>query len=441
MPVAVQIENSTVGRDMRVKKIQYIGQQTTQIFYDKAGVDWNKRLTLVSDLRPESLKLGDNIAATFPYVITPIQEPYNIAIQALHDASDEAKRSKHGILILGESNAGKTRLALEALRKTLPTFPVLRWWPDYMIEHIPPVEFLSGKHLVLLIDDIQDYVPSQLRNSDSRGTIFDSRATALRTLIEILLQVAKPVVIIATCRTEDKSHTQIALNWLFSRLSHITIPTFNINTRDPKAAQTIAEFQQQGPINIEEWDGTLGSLVLGLASKNSQYLAMAESKVPSVIVLQAMKLLTLANTTEHTERRLKKVCAEVFFEKELQENEKTWREAVNQLTLAQFITEEIDEDSQEVTLVIRKDIYFEKVVTDYPQLHRPHQLMQDFVQLQKVLVKSEDISALISLGYTLTERNHFEKAITRHSLSNPVVLMHGFTRELRSACCSISRKQ
>ena len=52
-----------------------------------------------------------------------IQEAYDDALQALRNASDEKASAKSGILVLGEANAGKTRLALEALMSVLPTWP------------------------------------------------------------------------------------------------------------------------------------------------------------------------------------------------------------------------------------------------------------------------------------------------------------------------------
>src|SRR6266852_7536017 len=73
-------------------------------------INWDTRLTLISDLRSESLKLGDAAAAKFPYIIAPIQDVYDNAVHALQHASTDPNRSKCGILIFGESNAGKTRL-------------------------------------------------------------------------------------------------------------------------------------------------------------------------------------------------------------------------------------------------------------------------------------------------------------------------------------------
>jgi len=390
------------------------GEQNTITFIyqgakERSGqIDWNLRLIPAKDLRSESLKLGDAAAAKFHYIITPIQAVYNEAIQALHDASAEREHIKHGILVLGESNSGKTRLAFEALREVLPSWPVLRWRPDYTMDDAPSVEFLREKPLVIFIDDLQDYAPASMRVKDieGRSLLIDPRATSLRSLLETLYQAAQHIVVVATCRNEDKLRVQASLDWLIFQLKNIVIPSFNEDAEDPKAVQVITEFQKHGTIYIEDWDGTLGSLVLGLSTKNSQYLNLPTS---TSRILQAMKLLTLTNTRVHTERRIRAVCAEIFGEKQFLENEQIWQESVSQLTQMQFVKEEIDEDNQEMVMLIRKDIYFEKVITDYPQYHRPYQLERDFVKLRKVFVELEDIQALLNLGLVqLTKEKHDE---------------------------------
>src|SRR5205085_2846607 len=124
------------------------------------------------------------------------------------------------------------------------------------------------------IDDLQDYTFAQTRDTTSQFLIADPRTMMLRTLVETLLQAAQCVIIVSTCRTENQLQTQTALGWLSVQLVEVSIPSFSANAQEAKAAQIIAEFQKQGHIHIEDWDGTLGSLVLGLSTKNSQYLAL-----------------------------------------------------------------------------------------------------------------------------------------------------------------------
>jgi tetratricopeptide (TPR) repeat protein len=380
----------------------------TQQFYDRTGRDGNTRLTLAHDLYLESFKLGDSAAATFPYVLTPIQTAYTYVMQALHEAGEAIAPAKHGVLVVGESNAGKTRLALETLRDALPSWPVLVWRPDYTKEDIPPIEFLNGKRLVLFLDDLQEYAAGQMRNSSDQLSISAPHAMTLRTLSETLLQATQRIIIIATCRTENQAQTQIALGWLFVQLTTVEISSYIRNAQDPKVIQTITEFEKRGTIHIEDWDGTLGSLVLGLSTKNSQYLALPSH---AKSVLRAMKLLSLALTTVHTEQRIRAVCAGIFAEKRVLEDEQVWQEAVSLLIQVQFVKEEVNESSLKMILAIRKDAYFERVVTDYPQPQRPYQLIRDLLQLGKVLKALEDAQALFDLGISLIELEREEEAL------------------------------
>ena len=103
----------------------------------------------------------------------------------------------------------------------------------------------------------------------------------LRTLLETFTQFTQRIVVIATCRSEDTSRVQTTLSWLFTQLTTIILPIFKANIQDPKAAYAIAEFRKKGPVHIEDWDGTLGSLVLGLSTKNSQYLVLANNHKPA----------------------------------------------------------------------------------------------------------------------------------------------------------------
>jgi tetratricopeptide (TPR) repeat protein len=259
-------------------------------------------------------------------------------------------------------------------------------------------EATSKKRLIIFIDDIQNYVATQLTS--------DLRSITLRTLIETLLQNIQHVIIVATCRLEDEVQVQAKLNWLFDQLTIVNVPSFNANKSNLQSSQIITEFQRQGPVQIDDWDGTLGSLVLGLSTKKSQYLALVEADVPSATVLRAMKLLTEAGTINPTEQRVRAVCAGVFGEREIQENEKTWRTAVNRLTSLQFIT--ADDDALEEALVIRKDTYFEKVVTDYLLSHR------DLIRLREVLVELKDTDALSGLGFALLRLKRCEEAVATY---------------------------
>ena len=113
------------------------------------------------DRESASFRMGDTNAANFAYITEPIKNAYITARQALHDASIGVG-SKHGILILGIANAGKTRLAFEALTQTLPDWNVLLWNATYdALSKVPVPTTSRGSGLVVFIDDLQEYVPAE----------------------------------------------------------------------------------------------------------------------------------------------------------------------------------------------------------------------------------------------------------------------------------------
>lgn len=130
-------------------------------------------LPFAYELVPESFRMGDNTAANFPYITTPIRDEFQIARQALLDASIGG-RGKRGVLIIGEANAGKTRLAFEVLTQTLANWPVLRWWLDSALNNDLTEAFLRTKQLVIFIDDLQDYVPIQTKTSGGQTQLVEA---------------------------------------------------------------------------------------------------------------------------------------------------------------------------------------------------------------------------------------------------------------------------
>src|SRR5205807_5665846 len=102
-----------------------------------------------------------------------------------------------------------------------------------------------------------------------------------------------------------------------------------VDIHDPESAKIIDEFKRLGSKHVEDWDGTLGSLVLGLSTKNQEYLRI--NNTPAATVLRAMKLLMKADIFVYTELLLRTVCADVFGEKALLTDEGIWQKAVNLL--------------------------------------------------------------------------------------------------------------
>ena len=186
--------------------------------------------------------------------------------------------------------------------------------------------------------------------------------------------------------------------------------------KDPKTRRVIVTFKEHGSIHRERWDGTLGSLVLGLSTKRAQYEGLKLRQSAATTVLRAMKLLMLARIYAHTERRLRAVCAGVFRQRAIAHEDVVWQDAVDELLRLQFVRifehESASADAGSVTLVIRKDVYFDprKVITDYPNPFEPRQLERHLAMLEPVLDELENLEALLSLGWRYYHYKDYRKA-------------------------------
>lgn len=359
------------------------------------------------DLQKKGFQLGEDQAADFQYIEKPIRDAYDHAIQTLRNlkvAAKASKASKSGLLIVGIANTGKTRLALEVVMKELPKWPVLCWYSSSRTTDIPQPETLHKKNLVIFIDDLQDFARFKREEAPS------IEAATLRTLFEKVRTAAQRVAIVATCRTEDLENTQAKLGHLLEGLDLIRLPQFSSDEEDPDSSKVLTLFKEHGAPYLDQWDGTIGSILLGLQRKERQYLGLDDS--PPAIILRAMKLLAFAGTMEYTEQRIRGVCGGVFGVQQLLEDQKVWRDAIDRLQQLQFIMEGPNRNQNGPTWVIKKTSYFDRVITNYLTPDREQQFSRDIPQLFETLVSIRDTEGLHNLGREFISLEQYEDALT-----------------------------
>ncbi len=384
----------------------------------------------VRDIRSKSFKsfkLGDDFAAEFPYIKKPIEEAFRTATHALHVARVRSPENpgKSGIIVLGETNAGKTRLALEALIDVLPDWELLRWSEARQTLDIPPAGTFTERNIVLFVDDVQNYAISALSSSESQRQAAVGASAVLRTLWEMLQSSAHRAILIATCRSSEEQRIHGGLSWLFTELAIIHVPSFPSSASDPAAAQIIEMFREHGASRDGKWDGTLGSLTLGLERKREEYENLGSL---AATVLHAMKLLAISAVPEHTELRLRHICAGIFTAQQLMSDDARWEEAVSELIAKQFVTEELTAKSQ-LELAIRKDTYFEDVIIDYPGHQRPLVFEQHRMKLQVLFTQMRDLEALFYLGNGWYRAQRYEEALNCYDYALTPDLSNGVERE------------
>ena len=383
-------------------------------------------LIRVSDLKRENFKLGGIGAANFNYIrIGPWEKTYNDAVATLESARDRnsastttkseeksQSQSTYGIVVLGEAAIGKTRLALETMIKTLPEWFILEWSPVKHIGHIPTPASLKNQNVVIFVDDLQTYAFAQSENKSRLVT--NEYAENLRELWNRVRDYANQAVMVATCRdyaTKSEGTSWSSLSWIFEELTKIEL----LRIIDPEEKEQIRkEFDLHKAPSIDEWDGTPGSAVLGLSKKHDEYRDLVTHNQPGAVILHAMKLLTLCGITEHTKSRIQHTCADVFGYTEFGDNKqikRVWDTAVNQLTRMQLVKEQSNKKNGEAVLLIPQDIYFDKVIKDYPEESRPTQLKQDSNDLRGVLIELHDADALMAFGNEYDKKKRREDAL------------------------------
>ncbi len=239
-------------------------------------------------------------------------------------------------------------------------------------------------------------------------------------------------IVVTTCREGSLPFVKQTLNDLLEELAWIQMPTFSQNRDSTEVKDIIDLFTAKVPpgqdeivshLHVNDWDGTIGSLVLGLGRKESDYFTLEHSDDPGAVILRAMKLLKLAGTADHTAQRIQGVCADVFDLKQFEQNGTAWSNSLSTLIARGFIThasvQTVGEASieghgtgsyEEDLYIIRKDSYFERVVTDYPHRDVPGQLEHDLELLGRSLVRRGDTVALYNLGVTYMEDKRLSKA-------------------------------
>ncbi|HEV2238827.1 MAG TPA: hypothetical protein VGR57_19365, partial [Ktedonobacterales bacterium] len=310
----------------------------------------------------------------------------DLARATLRAAADGAAGAPWGICVFGRPTQGKTRLAWEALRATLPEWTLLRW------PHGAAAPFdyahVNGQKLALWLDDLWEYANP-------------SEAPSLSDLPRRLREAGARVVVVATCRDgDDEKRTRELLGAL---LEHLTALRPADITRG-EATQLAADLavahpaDQEGAVYADEFDGTPGSLLLGVRR-------MAEQRYPALPedgrrVLRALKLLRSAQSYDYPETRVRTVAGDLFG---LPSDEGAWQTARAALVASDFLRLGEADSAGRRALEPVADVYLERAVPDYPTAGASE--ADDWPRLRLTLERQRDAAALVSLGIAFNERS------------------------------------
>ena len=293
-----------------------------------------------------------------------------------------------GVCIFGKPAQGKTRCAWEAMQTELSDWLLVRW----SHERSTLLDFSQhkGKRLVLWIDDLHEFATT-------------TEAALLNDLPRRFLEGGARLIILATCRNgEDQAQVEKHLGMLLERLVSVTLENIEMaQALDLARMLTEAEIEVQG----DEFDGTPGSLILGVRRMQNRYQHLPLS---SQRLLKTMKLLRSAGLYGYPETRLRAVAQDLFgFDV------RDWQVAGEKLAQGDFVTRR-RLPSDEWLWVPVADSYVEKVVTDYPLPKET--LIAIWPDLEQSLKQSRDAEGLNSLGIAFVERlDEHQRANKKHA--------------------------
>jgi|GEM_PF-6058335 len=217
-------------------------------------------LILARDLTRE--RMGDDHAATFPLVTTPqLTRARERAEAVLASFMGDTIPIKRGILVVGESNVGKTRLAFDTLTEVLRDWYVLRWQVGASEAQLPLADIEDHK-VAVFVDDLQEYVAGSTESSSAGVTaaLASPAATTLRDVLVSIRQKRPRTPVVATCRAEELARVRNSpLAHLFDELAVIELQPLPKDRDDPEARRVISELANSGEMESEQYDGTIGS--------------------------------------------------------------------------------------------------------------------------------------------------------------------------------------
>jgi len=282
------------------------------------------------------------------------------------------------ILIIGRPKAGKTRAAYEAVKR-LEGFKVVKFWEKLLETDKIPKSVKKGKN-VLVFDDLNKFVDK----------------VDLYEVIKQFKDMSKRFVVVATCRSgkefeeAEKKFSDVLRGFERVELGDVS-------------EEEAREVANETGIEFKSFDGTIGSLFLGL---NAMRIRFEEEPEECRILFRVLKLLHDAKIFLP-----RKSLVEEIYRRKLK------RDGISASLSIESALERLERDSFIFVLKLKELQAIRERHESYLDFTGYSASVDDFHWLKGILAELKDAEGLFYLGNAFCDRELFKSGIECYDVS------------------------
>jgi len=290
----------------------------------------------------------------------------------------EALNEGKSILIIGRPKAGKTRAAYEAVKR-LEGFKVVKFWEKLLETDKIPKSVKKGKN-VLVFDDLNKFVDK----------------LNLYEVIKQFKDMSKRFVVVATCRSgkefeeAEKKFSDVLRGFERVELGDVS-------------EEEAREVANETGIEFKSFDGTIGSLFLGL---NAMRIRFEEEPEECRILFRVLKLLHDAKIFSP-----RKSLVEEIYRRKLE------RDGISANMSIESALKQLERDSFIFVLKLKEFQAIRERHESYLDFTGYSASVDDFHWLKEILAELKDAEGLFYLGNAFCDRELFESGIECYDVS------------------------
>jgi len=284
----------------------------------------------------------------------------------------EALNEGKSILIIGRPKAGKTRAAYEAVKR-LEGFKVVKFWEKLLETDKIPKTIKKGKN-VLVFDDLNKFV--------NKVNLYEVKKK--------FEEESKSIVVVATCRS-GKELEEVEEKFSDALRDFERVELGDVSEEEAR------EVANEAGIEFKSFDGTIGSLFLGLDAMRIRFEGEPEE---CKILFRVLKLLHDAEIFSP-----RKSLVEEIYRRKLE------KDRISASMSVESALEQLERDSFIFVLKLKEFQVIRERHESYLDFTGYSASVDDFYWLKGILVELKDAEGLFYLGNAFCDRELFKSGI------------------------------